>query len=40
MLHQWLWELAPEGTFRAENGTVRPPAGPGIGLELTPENLA
>jgi len=39
MLHQWLWELAPEGTFRAENGTVRPPAGPGIGLELTPDDV-
>ncbi len=39
MLHQWLWELAPEGTFRPVNGRLAPPPGPGIGIELTPAEL-
>ena len=40
MLHQWLWDLAPEGTFAVEpGGYVRPPAGPGIGLGLTPDDV-
>jgi L-alanine-DL-glutamate epimerase-like enolase superfamily enzyme len=39
MLHQWLWELEPAGTFTAENGYLRPPEGPGLGLALTPDHL-
>jgi L-alanine-DL-glutamate epimerase-like enolase superfamily enzyme len=39
MLHQWLWELEPAGTFAAENGFVRPPEAPGLGLALTPDHL-
>jgi galactonate dehydratase len=39
MLHQWLWELAPEGAFTTENGRLAPPAGPGIGIELTPDDV-
>ena len=39
MLHQWLWELAPDSAFRVENGSVAPPAGPGIGIELEPADL-
>ena len=39
MLHQWLWELEPAGTFVAENGFVRPPEGPGLGLALPPDHL-
>ena len=40
MLHQWFWDLAPEGTFAVEpGGLVRPPAGPGIGVELRPEDM-
>lgn len=39
MLHQWLWDLVPEGTFAQEGGWVRPPAGPGIGLSLTPDDV-
>ena len=40
MLHQWLWDLEPEGTFAVEpGGFVRPPAGPGLGLRLTPDDL-
>ncbi len=38
MLHQWLWELAPEGAFRVEDGRIAPPKGPGIGLDLTPDD--
>ena len=37
MLHQWLFDLAPKGTFAVHDSCVRPPAGPGIGIELTPE---
>jgi L-alanine-DL-glutamate epimerase-like enolase superfamily enzyme len=39
MLHQWLWDLEPAGIFKAEGGYVRPPAGPGLGLALTPDHL-
>jgi L-alanine-DL-glutamate epimerase-like enolase superfamily enzyme len=39
MLHQWLWELAPASTFAVRNGTIAPPTGPGIGIELTPDHL-
>ncbi len=40
MLHQWLWDLGPEGAFAIEpGGYVRPPAGPGIGLGLTPDEI-
>lgn len=39
MLHQWLWDLAPPGAFTVENGTVAPPEGPGIGLQLDPDHL-
>ena len=36
MLHQWLWELASDDAFTPENGRLAPPAGPGIGIEITP----
>lgn len=39
MLHQWLWELAPEGSFAVRDGMVAPPPGPGIGIALTPEDV-
>jgi L-alanine-DL-glutamate epimerase-like enolase superfamily enzyme len=40
MLHQWLWDLAPEGTFAPEpGGFLRPPPGPGVGLQLRPEEV-
>ena len=40
MLHQWLFDLAPDGTFAVEpGGFARPPAGPGIGLALTPDDV-
>jgi L-alanine-DL-glutamate epimerase-like enolase superfamily enzyme len=39
MLHQWLHELVPEGSFAHERGWVRPPPGPGIGIELTPDDV-
>lgn len=38
MLHRWLWELVPDGTFAVEQGRMRPPAGPGIGITLTPDD--
>ncbi len=34
MLHRWLFERAPEGTFAVSNNHVSPPSGPGIGIEL------
>ena len=39
MLHQWFWERAPDGAFAVEDGTLAPPAGPGIGIALTPDDL-
>ncbi len=39
MLHQWLFELEPEGSFAVEQGFVRVPDGPGLGLALSPERL-
>jgi L-alanine-DL-glutamate epimerase-like enolase superfamily enzyme len=40
MLHQWLWDLAPVGSFAVEDSRMRPPPGPGIGIELTPDDIA
>ncbi len=37
MLHQWLFELAPAGAFAVQDSHVRPPPGPGIGIELSPD---
>lgn len=39
MLHQWLWDRLPEGTFAPRQGYVRPPAGPGLGIALTPDDV-
>ena len=39
MLHQWLWDRVPAGTFAPRQGFVRPPAGPGLGLALTPDHV-
>jgi L-alanine-DL-glutamate epimerase-like enolase superfamily enzyme len=39
MLHQWLWDRLPAGTFAPRQGYVRPPDGPGLGLTLTPDDL-
>lgn len=40
MLHQWLWDGVPEGTFAPEpGGYLRPPDGPGLGVDLTPEDV-
>lgn len=39
MLHQWFWDLAPPGCFAVEGSTVAPPAGPGIGLAMTPDDI-
>jgi L-alanine-DL-glutamate epimerase-like enolase superfamily enzyme len=38
MLHRWLWDLVPEGTFVVEGSRMKPPAGPGIGITLTPDD--
>ena len=38
MLHQWLFDLAPEGAFAVRNGRVAPPPGRGIGIELAPDS--
>lgn len=39
MLHQWLFELAPPDAFAVRQGYVKPPAGPGLGLALTPDDV-
>jgi L-alanine-DL-glutamate epimerase-like enolase superfamily enzyme len=39
MLHQWLWELAPKRAFKPVNSRLAPPPGPGIGIELTPDDV-
>ncbi|HEX6141698.1 MAG TPA: mandelate racemase/muconate lactonizing enzyme family protein [Geminicoccaceae bacterium] len=40
MLHQWFWDLVPDDAFAPEpGGFLRPPAGPGIGIELRPEDV-
>jgi L-alanine-DL-glutamate epimerase-like enolase superfamily enzyme len=39
MLHQWLWDIEPPGAFEVRDGWVRPPAGPGLGLALTPDAI-
>jgi len=39
MLHQWLWDLVPAGTFAVRQGYVRPPDGPGLGLALTADDV-
>jgi L-alanine-DL-glutamate epimerase-like enolase superfamily enzyme len=39
MLHQWFWDLEPEGTFLARDGFLRPPEGPGLGLRITPDDV-
>ena len=39
MLHQWLWDRVPAGTFAPRQGFVRPPGGPGLGLALTPDDV-
>ena len=39
MLHQWLWDRVPAGTFAPRQGFVRPPPGPGLGLTLTPDDV-
>lgn len=41
MLHQWLWDLLPGSTFAIEpGGWLRPPEGPGLGVDLTPDTVA
>lgn len=40
MLHQWLFDRLPKDTFKpADGGLVTPPPGPGIGVELHPDEL-
>ena len=40
MLHQWLFDKLPEGTFKPEQGgLVRPPPGSGIGIDLHYDEL-
>lgn len=39
MVHQWLWNVAPEGAFTLHNGCVAPPPGPGIGIAITPDDI-
>lgn len=39
MLHQWFWEVAPSECFSVDRSTVAPPAGPGIGLSISPDDL-
>lgn len=40
MLHQWLAERAPPGSFAVEGGFVRPPERPGLGIDLHYEGLS
>ncbi|MGH1479821.1 MAG: mandelate racemase/muconate lactonizing enzyme family protein [Geminicoccales bacterium] len=39
MLHQWLWDRAPKDIFKACNGMLLPPPGPGHGITLDPDSL-
>lgn len=39
MLHQWLWNLASGDIFAVSGSTVAPPAGPGIGFTITPDDV-
>jgi len=40
MLHQWLFDRLPADTFKpSDGGLVAPPPGPGIGVELYPDDL-
>lgn len=39
MLHQWLWDRAPEGGFAPVEGALAPPSGGGHGVALTPDDL-
>ncbi len=39
MLHQWLWDRMPAGTFSTENGMLKPPSGAGHGVDLDPDSL-
>ena len=39
MLHQWLWDRAPDGAFAVSGGRLAPPAGPGHGVTLDPDSL-
>ena len=40
MFHQWLFDQCPENAFQPEKGgMVRPPSGPGFGLEIHYEDL-
>ncbi|MEO1102462.1 MAG: enolase C-terminal domain-like protein [Pseudomonadota bacterium] len=39
MLHQWYWDAAPDGVLSPQNGILAPPAGPGIGVALTPDDV-
>ncbi|WMS43681.1 mandelate racemase/muconate lactonizing enzyme family protein [Acuticoccus sp. MNP-M23] len=39
MLHQWFWEKAPAGTFEPAQSALAPPPGPGLGIDLTPDDL-
>lgn len=39
MLHQWFWKRGPKNCFAAEGSTLAPPAGPGIGITLTPDDF-
>ena len=39
MLHQWLFEHAPEGGWTLENGYISMGNEPGLGLDLTPDSF-
>lgn len=39
MLHQWLWDRMPAGTFLPERSMLAPPPGPGHGVVLDPDSL-
>jgi hypothetical protein len=40
MFHQWLFDKCPEKAFQPEMGSlVRPPDGPGFGLDIHYEDL-
>lgn len=39
MLHQWLWDAVPVGTFSSTKGRLAPPSGPGHGVTLDPDSL-
>jgi L-alanine-DL-glutamate epimerase-like enolase superfamily enzyme len=39
MFHQWFWDKAPSNWREVKNGFITAPTGPGLGVDLTLDNL-